>query len=98
MKSVKDCSIIFDVRNRLIINYYMWIELFVWCFLAYSSIYHGKVFDYNNFDLKEFVEHLETEGKSGNWYYRLMFGNLNLTNIDVEQQRSVQGKTIIGRR
>lgn len=90
----KDCKIKFDVRKGPIINYYMWIELIVWCFMTYSSIYHGKIFDYKNTETKEFVLHLQAgEGsESGNWYYRLMFGNLNLTNIDFEDQRSVQGK------
>lgn len=44
---------------------------------------------------EKFVEHL-TDGAQagGNWYYRLMFGNLSLTNIDFEQQRNVQGKLL----
>lgn len=90
----KDCAIKLVVRKCVIINCYMWIELFVWCFMTYSSIYHGKIFDYNNTDTKEFVLRLQDEeGRgSGNWYYRLMFGDLNLTNIDSQKQREVQGE------
>lgn len=87
------CAVQFDVQKCLIIKLYMWIELCVWCFMSYSSIYHGKIFDYKNMKTEEFVEHL-TDGAEagGNWYYRLMFGDLNLTNIDIEEQRNIQGK------
>lgn len=88
------CLIKFDSRKSLVIKCYMWIELCVWCFLTYSSIYHGKIFDYKYTETEDFVLHVKGgEGnESGNWYYRLMFGNLNLTNIDFENQRSIQGK------
>lgn len=86
-----NCQLKFDVRKSSIIKCYMWIELCVWCFLTYSSVYHGKIFDYKYIETEEFVSHVEG-GEGGNWYYRLMFGNLNLTNIDFESQRGVQGE------
>lgn len=61
--------------------------------MAYSSVYHGKIFDYNNMQTEKFVEHLTVGAEAGgNWYYRLMFGNLNLTNIDFKDQRNNQGE------
>lgn len=57
--------------------------------MAYSAVYYGKVFDYKYTKAEEFSKHV-SEG--GNWYYRLMFGNLSLTNIDTDDQRNVQGK------
>lgn len=69
----------------------MWLELCAWCFMSYTSIYHGKLFDYKHIDPTDFAQHINDGG--GNWYYRLMFGHLNLTNIDVDGLRNVQGKT-----
>ena len=71
----------------------MLIELFVWCFMTYSAIYHGKIFDYKYIKTEDFISHVNGTG-GGNWYYQLMFGHLNLTNIDINDQRNVQGKEL----
>lgn len=59
--------------------------------MTYSAIYHGKIFDHKYVKTEEFVSHVR-DGDGGNWYYRLMFGNLNFTNIDFENQHIIQGK------
>lgn len=59
--------------------------------MTYSAIYHGKMFDHDHVKTEEFVSHIEGN-KGGNWYYRLMFGNLNLQQIDADQQRNIQGE------
>jgi hypothetical protein len=79
----------FELHECKIVRCYMWMELCLWSLMTYASVYHGKIFDYEHFETRDFVAHVE----GGNWYYRLMFGNLtNLSNIDFELQRSVQGK------
>lgn len=82
----------FEVRTARIISSYICLEMAVWLFLSVAAIYYGKIFDYTYAKTDEFVSHLSDE-KDGNWYYRLMFGDLNLTNIDASQQESLQGKS-----
>lgn len=67
---------------------YLCLELCVWTFMTYSAVHHGKMFDYEFASTEEFALHIDG---GGNWYYRLMFGNLNPTNIDDDDKRSVQG-------
>lgn len=55
--------------------------------MAYSAVYHGKIFDYKYFETQNFVAHV-SEGE--NWYYNLMFGHLNLT-TNIDQQKIIQG-------
>lgn len=82
-----NCGIKLDLRKCLIC--YMLLELFVWAFMTYSAILHGKIFDYTYFETANFVAHV-TEGGS-NWYYNLMFGHLNLT-TSIDQQKILQGE------
>lgn len=73
------------------ISIYIWCELVVWLFMTYSAIYYGKMFDHEYVKTEEFVSHIEGN-KGGNWYYLLMFGNLNLLKVDADQQHNVQGE------
>lgn len=81
----------FKVRKSLMISCYIGLEMCVWCLLSVAAIYFGKIFDYTYMKTEDFVSHLNGE-KGGNWYYQLMFGDLNLTNSDLNQQESIQGK------
>lgn len=85
MKAMKASSLF----NRTFLTIYLWLELIVWSFLAYSAIFHGKIFDYEFTDTVEFVDAINA---GENWYYQLMFDQLNLTNIELVDQRIVQGK------
>lgn len=87
MKTLKceKCSTL-DSRKRFMILCYMSIELGIWCFMTYSAICNGKIFDYKYTKTDDFVSHLE----AGNWYYQLMFG-LNLTHMEIERQQLIQG-------
>lgn len=86
------CLINFEIRKSLLISCYIWLEMIVWCFMSFSAIYYGKLFDYNYSKTEEFVSHISGE-KGGNWYCHLMFGDLNLTNIETSRQESIQGKS-----
>lgn len=77
--------------NRSILKLYLWLEALIWSSFAYSAIVHGKLFDYEFTDTKEFVDAIVT---GDNWYYQLMFGDLNLTNIGVVDQRFIQGSDL----
>lgn len=74
--------------NRSFLSTYLLLEAFVWSSLAYSAIVHGKLFDYEFTDTQEFVDAINA---GDNWYYQLMFGDLNLTNIGRVDQRFIQG-------
>ncbi|CRL03362.1 CLUMA_CG016783, isoform A [Clunio marinus] len=84
-------NIFINLHKSHAIYVYMWLELCIWSFMSYSAVYYGKIFDYKNFQTSEFTRHIN---EGGNWYYRLMFGNMNLTNIDFDLQRNVQGKAL----
>lgn len=84
--------ITFKLSKPLVISCYIWLEMSVWCFMSCAAIYYGKIFDYNYSKTEEFVSHLSDE-KGGNWYYHLMFGDLDLANIESIQQESIQGKS-----
>jgi hypothetical protein len=71
---------------RKILKFYMTFELSVWSILSYCAIYYGKMFDYRLTNTTQFVQNIDT-----NLYYVVMFGHLNLTNVDVKEQRIVQG-------
>lgn len=86
---LNNCLKVLDGRKPFTICCYMWLELCVWCLMTYSSVYHGKIFDYNHIKPADFAEEVS---KGGNTYYRLMFGNLNLTDLDADGQRRMQGK------
>lgn len=75
--------------NHTFLTIYLWLEVIIWWYLAYSAIVHGKLFDYEFTDTKEFVDAIEG---GENWYYQLMFDRLNLTNIELADQRIIQGK------
>lgn len=79
-----------SVQKSTLIYVYVWIELCLWCFMSYSAIYHGKIFDHKYTKPEEFRSHIEG---GENWYYQLMFGEIHLTNIDAQEQQRVQGKT-----
>lgn len=78
-----------DGRKPFAIFYYMWLEMCVWCFMTYTSVYYGKIFDYKHIESADFADEI---GKGDNLYYRLMFGNLNLTSLNDDARRQVQGK------
>lgn len=65
---------------------YVTCEMCVWAFLAYSAIYHGKIFDYRHTDPADFEKSIDS-----NWYYRIMFGHLNLSATDANNQQTIQG-------
>jgi hypothetical protein len=69
----------------IILQYYMTFEISLCLMLSYLAIYYGKIFDYQYTDTSQFVRNIDT-----NLYYSLMFG-LNLTNVDVKEQRIIQG-------
>lgn len=74
--------------NRFFVTIYLWLEVIVWPWLAYSAIVHGKLFDYQFTETEDFVDAINA---GGNWYYQLMFGDLDLTNIELADQRIIQG-------
>jgi hypothetical protein len=78
-----------DLSCRSFVLSWMWFELAVWCFLTYSSICYGKLFDYEFTDTEDFIVEI-SEGD--NWYYDIIFGDLNVKNIDLSDQRIIQGK------
>lgn len=80
-----------ELKKPTMISIYIWCELIVWSFMTYSAIYHGKMFDHDHVKTEEFVSNIEGN-KGGNWYYRLMFGNLNLRQVDADQQHNIQGE------
>lgn len=75
------------VESRKLLQCYMCCELVIWSILSYSAVYYGKIFDYHFTDPSEFTSRIDT-----NLYYELMFGHLNLTQLDVKEQRETQGE------
>jgi hypothetical protein len=80
------------VESRKLLQCYMCCELVIWSILSYSAVYYGKIFDYRFTDPSEFTSRIDT-----NLYYELMFGHLNLTKLDVKEQRETQGELFLSR-
>lgn len=60
--------------------------------LSYLAVYYGKIFDYRHTDPSQFASRIDT-----NLYYSFMFGHLNLTQLDVKEQKEIQGDNFIVR-
>ncbi|CAG9800412.1 unnamed protein product [Chironomus riparius] len=76
-----------NVNTRKILQIYMCCELMVWAVLSYASINYGKMFDHRYTNTQQFAQNIDT-----NIYYVAVFGHLNLTYLDVKEQRIIQEK------
>lgn len=78
------------LESRKLLQIYMCCEFVIWSVVTYSAVYYGKIFDYRYTDPSQFSSRIDT-----NLYYALMFGHLNLTHLDVKEQREIQGKAFL---
>ena len=76
-----------NVNTRKILQIYMCCELMVWAILSYAAINYGKMFDHRYTNTQQFAQNIDT-----NIYYVAVFGHLNLTYLDVKEQRIIQGE------
>lgn len=76
-----------NLESRKLLQLYMCYEFVIWTALSYSAVYYGKIFDYRHTDPSQFASRIDT-----NVYYSVMFGHLNLSQLDVKEQREIQGE------
>lgn len=88
LQSLNNFAVRFESRKLL--QLYVCFELVIWTILSYSAVYYGKIFDYRFTDPSEFASRIDK-----NFYYELMFGHLNLTTLNVEEQQMIQGEFFI---